>query len=91
MREHVAENLELTDEERAMVLKRRDEARRASEARAATRAALQIAAEYESWLQDNGRGSTFSTFVNEFGYDKLGAGDVFRRVEAIRAAARGEC
>lgn len=83
----MADELSLTDAERELILQRRAEQERAAVALAERRAILDIASRYEAWLQDNGRGSTFSTFVDEFGYDDIGAGDVFSRVEAIRAAA----
>jgi hypothetical protein len=48
---------------------------------------LRLATEWESWLQRNRRGSTFSTFVDEFGYDEIGADTIYRRVEAVRQMA----
>lgn len=83
----MADDLVLTESERALIIQRREDEKKAAEARASRRSALRVAADYEAWLQDNGRGSTFSTFVNEFGYDEAGAGDVFRRVETIRQVA----
>lgn len=79
-------DLILTESERAMVLQRREQEAKEAKNRAFRLKALGIAADYEAWLQTNNRGSTFSTFVEEFGYDELGADYVFRHVEAIRAA-----
>jgi long-subunit acyl-CoA synthetase (AMP-forming) len=77
---------EITESEKKLILQmRRDEANRKTIQRQRL-FALEIAAKYEAWLQENNRGSSFSTFVDEFGYqvaDKL----VFEQIEAIRHAA----
>jgi hypothetical protein len=80
------EVFEVTEHEKKLILQmRRDEANRKTIQRQRL-FAMETAAKYEAWLQENNRGSTFSTFVDEFGYqaaDKL----VFEQVEAIRLAA----
>lgn len=45
--------------------------------------ALVIAGRYARWLNKNGRGSSYSTFHNEFGYDKVGSSDMYRMVGEI--------
>lgn len=47
---------------------------------------LRLTEEYVQWLQDNGRGTTFSTFVNEFPYDHMNASVVYKSVIAAIAA-----
>jgi len=64
-------------EEKAEILRRRDTAQRRHTAHLNNVALLRIAADYLDWLYINGRGSTFSTFVDEFGYDSLLAKSVF--------------
>ncbi|MDO9163571.1 MAG: hypothetical protein U1E13_04775 [Methylophilaceae bacterium] len=64
-------------EEKAEILRRRDTAQRRHTAHLNNLALLRIAADYLDWLYINGRGSTFSTFVDEFGYDSLLAKSVF--------------
>lgn len=46
-------------------------------------ALLRITADYSDWLYINRRGSTFSTFVNEFGFDSMLATPIFRFVSEI--------
>lgn len=76
----------LTPEEKALILNNREKANRASKKAEMKLRVLKIAGNYESWLQANGRGSSFSTFVEEFGFDEPGAAEFFRRVEKVRAA-----
>jgi hypothetical protein len=49
---------------------------------------LKLAHDYAKWLDGHGRGSTFSTFVNEFPYDHMGANPVYTQVMAIISAAK---
>lgn len=79
--------IELTEDEQKLILKRRYEIAAKEESRRVKLQSIETAAKYEAWLQNEGRGSTFSTFVDEFGYDEHDASAVFRRVEAIRVAA----
>ncbi len=78
--------MELTEYERKMVLADRLRRVQEQESLRMRRVVLDLAARYEAWLQDNGRGSTFSTFVNEFGYDEIGAAEIYRRVQKVQAA-----
>ena len=87
--------LVLTQAEEAQILQqRKKEAEKASK-RAATQLLLQNAAAYDTWLHDNGRGSSFSTFVNEFCQGRpcdreIPEGmvnTVFGRIELLRACA----
>ncbi|WP_182212395.1 hypothetical protein [Stenotrophomonas acidaminiphila] len=41
---------------------------------------LQVAARYADWLKANGRGTSFSTFVNEFGYQEADASKVYQNL-----------
>jgi hypothetical protein len=79
--------IELTEEEQNLILKRREEIAALEETRRVKLLTLETAAKYEAWLQQEGRGSTFSTFVDEFGYDEHDASSMFKRVEVLRAAA----
>lgn len=40
---------------------------------------LQVAARYANWLKATDRGTSFSTFVNEFGYQEADASKVYQR------------
>lgn len=53
----------------------------------ARRRALHVALQYGLWLARRGRGSSFSTFVNEFGYEDRDCSEMFRVVENILSAA----
>jgi hypothetical protein len=77
----------LTPEEKAFILSKREKDKRVSKKAELKLRVLKIAGNYESWLQANGRGSSFSTFVDEFGFDEHGASEFFRRVEKVRVAA----
>lgn len=45
---------------------------------------LKLALDYETWLQSEGRGSSFSAFVNEFNYDKGDCKLMYREVQKVR-------
>jgi hypothetical protein len=79
--------MDLTEEERQMILANRGEKQRRKAELLYRRDLLVTAARYEAWLQDNGRGSSFSTFVSEFGYDKEDASVTYNRVQEILEAA----
>lgn len=79
--------IELTEEERVIILARRNEFAEKEERLRKKLLTIETAAKYESWLQKEGRGSSFSTFVDEFGYDEHGASAMFNMVEAVRKAA----
>jgi hypothetical protein len=49
---------------------------------------IQLALDYANWLVVNGRGTSFSAFVNEFPYDHIGASPIYERVLAIIHASR---
>ncbi|WP_155931059.1 hypothetical protein [Methylomonas sp. 11b] len=72
--------LNRVNEEKAEILKQRELAKWRHTAHLNNVALLRIAADYLDWLYINGRGSTFSTFVDEFGYDSKLASAVFNQV-----------
>ena len=51
------------------------------------RRALQVALRYQCWLSRKRQGSSYSTFLNSFGYQRSDCSDMFRVVEQIIAAA----
>ena len=72
---------DLSDDEVQMVLRSREDAAKEAERLCRRLRLLQAAARYEQWLQEHARGSSFSTFVNEFD----GQADMYESVQAIRA------
>lgn len=48
---------------------------------------LVTALRYDKWLKKNGRGSSFSTFVNEYGYEDKDASDMYKVVKEVIQAA----
>jgi len=49
---------------------------------------LQTAYEYERWLRENGAGSSFSTFCDDYGYPAFeNRKNIFEAVEEIRKQA----
>lgn len=75
---------DLTQEEINLILGHREKQKERARERKNRIHLLDIAKKYEEWLQDNNRGSSFSTFMDEFGFSGLIAKDVFRLVEEIR-------
>ena len=49
--------------------------------------AIEVAARYEKWLQENGRGDSYSTFINEFDYQERDGNEIHEFVVKIRKAA----
>lgn len=68
--------MELTDRERKVVLGMRKKAAENEIEKQVRLEILRVAYEFEQWLQDNGAGSSFSTFCDDFGY---AGGDDLRR------------
>lgn len=69
--------------ERVRAQKAADEQRRKRE-----KQVLRLTVKYIGWLEREGRGSTFSTFVNEFGYDEHDSSQVYKVIEAIKVSLR---
>ena len=49
----------------------------AARGRPTKNALLEVAARYAEWLKAHDRGTSFSTFVNEFGYERSDAAKVY--------------
>jgi hypothetical protein len=64
--------LQLTPQEEKLILEHRKANEEEANARQMALVLLQVACEFETWLQENGRGFSYSTFVNEdeFGFGK---------------------
>ncbi|WP_220814082.1 hypothetical protein [Pseudomonas paralcaligenes] len=77
---------DLDEEERALIYAHRQQKEQAREQRMLRLRVLELALRYETWLQKQGRGSSFSTFVNEFGYDDPGGKHLYTLVQAVRDA-----
>ncbi len=60
--------MELTEEERNVVLKMRHQKEQQKRKGSLSLKYLKVAAEYLAFLQSKKAGSTFSTFSNDFGY-----------------------
>ena len=52
---------------------------------------LKTAGAYDEWLTSNRRGSSFSTFVNEFGFDGENSSAIFAKVEETRKDLLSRC
>lgn len=72
----------LSEDEVELIQSRRQEQAKKEAAAAVRLKALQVTASYEAWLQEHERGSTYSTFTNEFGGDS----SLWDLVEALREA-----
>lgn len=80
-------NEDLTDEELSIVRRHREEKAARAASQALRLSALKLAAEYDEWLSTNGRGSSFSTFVDEFGYEESDCSLMYRIVQKLRETA----
>lgn len=75
---------ELDEEERAILYAHRQRKQQERDRLALRLKLLDLAHRYEAWLQANGRGSSFSTFVNEFGCSEPEGNKLYQQVQAIR-------
>lgn len=78
---------DLTSEEIALITELRQKKQAQEAFCLETQKILKVAAGYERWLYKHRRGSSLSTFVNEFGFDAPGAGVVYQIVQNIRDVA----
>lgn len=83
----------LTDEEKCMVDKMRAEREADLKHRVYRLELLKVAYEYEKWLQENGAGTSYSTFWNDFGYSRdlfapfINGNGIYEHVISIRQYA----
>ena len=76
---------DLDEEERAILYAHRQRKQQERDRLALRVKLLDLAHRYEAWLQANGRGSSFSTFINEFGCSEPEGNKLYQQVQAIRA------
>ncbi len=74
----------LSDEEQALVIEHRRQLLAERNRLARRLRVLELALKYEHWLQKNERGSSFSTFVNEFGCDDGNSNTLYEQVQGVR-------
>lgn len=65
--------LELTQDELDIILTRRAEIEKERKTRDFHRRIIKIAHDWVEWSEKEKRGLTFSSFVNEFGFNEIGA------------------
>ena len=80
--------IEVNDDELTMIYRRREEIGLRALIDSRCVKSLITASEYEQWLNLHGRGSSFSTFINEFNYQGESGELLFKAVEAARKAVR---
>lgn len=73
-------NLNLTQDEINLILRNREIAEQKRKVYEFHKRAIKTAYEWLEWSEKEGMGLTFSTFVNEFGFDELGAGEYYRAI-----------
>lgn len=66
--------IDLTNEEIELILNRRKAQEAAKQQHLFNQHVIKTMAEYYEWLCKNARGSSFSTFLDEFGYGNNNAG-----------------
>ena len=77
----------LTDDEIALIQKRRAEQAQRESARAFQRKAIATAHAFDDWSEASGNGLTFSTFINTFGYQDTDGQQMYAAVKRIFDAA----
>ncbi|MDI1278029.1 hypothetical protein [Methylobacter sp.] len=83
----MAELILLSDEELEIIQKHRDKKEKVSLRFNNRIKALETARAYDIWLRENGMLSSFSTFMNDFGYEEEDASFMYKVVKEILAAA----
>lgn len=80
--------MELTNEEKALVLSHRAAKEKKARVQAFKRRVLDTAAEWVIWSEANGAGLTFSTFTSpsEFGFSGPNGGQTFEAVRDLLTA-----
>lgn len=78
------QTMTLSDAEVELILERRQVLGHIESLKIIRLKLLTVALDYEKWLQNKGRISTFSTFANEFGCDDAYLKDDYYFVEKIR-------
>lgn len=79
----------LSDSEVRMINESRAQIARTKAHAKLRRRALREAFRYECWLNRHHFGSSYSTFVNNFGYQGADSQEMFRVVDEIRKIASG--
>ena len=78
---------DLTNDEIALIQKRRAEKAQREAARAFQRKAIATAHAFDDWSEASGEGLTFSTFINTFGYQDADGQKMYVAVKRIFDAA----
>lgn len=84
--------MELTDEEKRVILERRKAKEQAEKRELDTRHLLNTAFRFLYWLDENGAGATFSTFCDDFEYEAKEGEDrsrLYKNVMEVIGVARG--
>lgn len=79
--------MKLDEDEIALIERHRAEKKKRKDRDNFALLALKVAAGYEEWLQREQEGDSFSTFVNQYGYQGGDASKLHDVIKAIRAAA----
>ena len=86
------DQLTLTEEEKNIILALRKDEEKRQQQKQMMLAVLETAARYARWLEENGRGTSYTTFVDEFGFDediKMSRHSFYELVTSCFDAARG--
>jgi hypothetical protein len=83
-------SIELSEAEGEMILENRKKQEEFLRRKTSALHLLKTAYDYETWLQAHGRESSFTTFLDEFGYDGIEgktSAMVFKQVSYLRESA----
>lgn len=79
----------LTEDEIELILARRAEKAAIERLQARRMKALETTARYGRWLFENGYGTSFSTFINQFGYQEHDGQEMYADVTLLLDAVEG--
>ena len=84
----MGELVELTAEEVSMVKRHREKIAMEKASNELLIRVLVATADYEKWLQENSAGSSYTTFLDDFGYQGVDPKMTFNFVEHLRRKAK---
>lgn len=77
----------LDDEEQEIIRKHRQEKARVQRTLDFRLKSINVAGDFEKWMQENGQGNSYSTFVNTYGYQEPDSHLMHDHVSRILKAA----
>lgn len=77
----------LSEEEQQIIRKHREEKARVQRTLDFRLKSIRVAGDFEKWMQENGQGNSYSTFINTFNYQETDGHVMHEHVTRILQAA----